>query len=139
VQGQLDLGELANAHLGDGAGPEDLAQHRPVLEQALPLRGQRVQASGDQRLDAFGEDSFACVQAAVGKQADELLGVERIAASPLEHRPLELAAEHTGADQVRDQLGRFAVGKGREVDRVRVSQAGAPAGPPLVELGPRRA
>ena len=50
VQRMLDLARLAAAHLGQRPRPENLAQHGGVLEQALPVRRQGVEAGGDQRL-----------------------------------------------------------------------------------------
>ena len=57
------------------------------MKQRLAVRRQRVEPSGDQRLDRVGHadvsvDELASVadHTLVGEHADELLGVERIAA-----------------------------------------------------------
>ena len=112
VQRQLELALVAAADLGQGTDPEHLPEHGRVLEQALPLRRKRVQAGGDQRLQALRQIRLRQglslrLQAAIGEQPHELLRVERIAARPLEHCPLELFAEDGLGDQMRDELGRL--------------------------------
>jgi hypothetical protein len=109
VQDQLELALIAAADLGQGAHPEDLPEHGRVLEQALALRRECVQAGGDQRLHALRQLRLVGGEAAVGEQAHELLGVERVAACPLEDGLLELFAEDGGGDQVGDELGGFLI------------------------------
>ena len=87
VQSQLELGLVAAADLGQRAHPEHLPEHGRVLKQALPLRRERVQAGGDQRLQTLRQLHLAGTQVAVGEQAHELLRIERVAARPLQHAP----------------------------------------------------
>src|SRR5436190_18550685 len=77
--------------------------------------------------------------ATIGKQAHELLGIERVAARPLEHGSLELLAEDGSSDEVGDELGRLPIRKWRKVDRGRVSHPARPTGMLLVKLWPGRA
>ena len=140
VQRLLDLARVAAAHRRQRARPEHLAHHRGVLEQALALRRERVQAGGDQRLHRVGHlrpRSPSC--AAVGEQAHELLRVQRVAARPLEQRLLRLRRQHRPLEQRRRRAGRLLVGQRGEVDRRRVAQPGRPGRMLLVQLRPRRA
>ena len=54
VQRLLHLVQVAVTHLRQRPRPEHLADHRGVLEQALPLGGEGVEAGGDQRLHRIG-------------------------------------------------------------------------------------
>ena len=83
----------AVAHLGKRARPKHLADHSGVLEQALPVRGERVEAGGDQRLERLGHRSGFFTDAAVGDQAHELLGVQGVPARPLQQCLLRLGRE----------------------------------------------
>ena len=98
VQGELKLALVAAADLGQSAHPEHLPEHGCVLEQALPLRRKRVQTGGDQSLQALRQLHLAGTQVAVGKQAHELLRIQRVAARPLQHALLQLRAENAGGD-----------------------------------------
>ena len=80
VQRQLDLTSVAAAHRRDGARPEHLAEHRGILEQALPFRRQRVEAGGDQCLHRFGYLHAVGKPTMVCEQPHELLRVERVSA-----------------------------------------------------------
>jgi hypothetical protein len=91
VQRVCDVPVPASAHRGERPRPEDLADHRCVLEQRLGIRRESVEPRSDQRLDRLrvgqlldGSErpAFAMPeeQAAVLEHADELLGVERVAA-----------------------------------------------------------
>jgi hypothetical protein len=51
VQRPLDLVRIAVVHRADRAGPEDLPQHRGVLEKGLALLGERVEAGRNQRVN----------------------------------------------------------------------------------------
>ena len=76
---------------------------------------------------------------AVGEQADELLGVERVAARPLQQRALRLRREHRALEEQAEKTRRLVLGERREVDRGRVAKAGRPVRIPLVELRARGA
>ena len=54
VQLLLDLVGTRIAHSGNGAAPEDLAQHRRVLQQLLLRAGQSIQPGGDDALHGRG-------------------------------------------------------------------------------------
>ena len=74
-----------------------------------------------------------------GRAPDELLGVERVAASPLEQRLLRLARRAPAARGATDQSRCLLVGERRETrEGRRVQLSAAPAGASLEELGPRR-
>ena len=105
VQRKFELGLIAAADLGQRAHPEHLPEHGRVLKQALPIRRERVQAGGDQRLQTLRQLRLVGTQVSVGEQAHELLGVERVPACPLQHALLQLGAEHAGGDQVGNELG----------------------------------
>ena len=94
MQRELDVSQLADADLGERARPEDLAEDRRVLKQALALGRKRVESRCDQGLHALGEHELVGVDAAVCEEPDELLRVERVASRALEDRLLELRAEH---------------------------------------------
>ena len=76
---------------------------------------------------------------AVGEQAHELLRVQRIAARPLEQRPLRLRRQDRALEQRADQPRGLLVGQRGEVDRGRVAQPGRPGRMLLLQLGTRRA
>jgi hypothetical protein len=64
-----------------GAGPEDLADNRRILEQRLFLARQTVEARGDHPLNRLGQGQVVC-RSALDEQANVLLGVKRISAGP---------------------------------------------------------
>jgi hypothetical protein len=89
-----DFGFVMAAHIRDGAGPEDLAQHRGVLQQPLALGGEGIEPGRDQPLHLRrqrdlpvrfqpppgtgpGEDVL------VLQQPHELFRVQRVAAGTL--------------------------------------------------------
>ena len=71
-------------------------------------------------------------------QLDELLGVERIAARPLEQGLLGFGREQRSAQEAPDQLCGLLVGQRGERERRGVELAAAPARAAFEELGPRR-
>ena len=71
-------------------------------------------------------------------QLDELLGVERIAARPLEQGLLGFGCEQRSAQEAPDQLCGLLVGQRGERERRGVELAAAPARAAFEELGPRR-
>src|SRR4029453_11707148 len=93
VQCDLDLCELPTTHLGERSRPEDLAEDCGVLEEALALRRERVEASCDERLHSLRQRELACSQASVGEQTDELLRIERVAARVFEYCSLQLPVD----------------------------------------------
>jgi hypothetical protein len=135
VQRLLDLAGVAAPHFGQCPGPEHLADHGRVLQQALALGREGVEAGGDQRLYRFGH-LHSLEVAAVAEQAHELLCIERIAAGPLQERPLGLGRQDRAFQQRRDQAGRLLVGERGEVDGGRVAQPRGPGGALLVQLRP---
>jgi hypothetical protein len=114
MQRQLEFALVPVADLGQRAHPKDLAEHGRVLEQALAVRRERVQAGGDQCLQALGqrrlgEDVSPVIEGAVCEQSHELLRIEWVAARAFEDRLLELPAEVSAGSEVRDELGRLLV------------------------------
>ncbi len=71
-------------------------------------------------------------------QLDELLGVQRIAARPLEQGLLRVGREQRAREEAPDELCRLLVGERRERERRRVQLAAAPARAALEELRPGR-
>src|SRR5207245_10606758 len=73
------------AHRGDRAGPEDLPHHRRILEKRLALRGQGVEAGGDQSVHGFRYRPVPITAEELRGRphARELFGVERVAAASL--------------------------------------------------------
>ena len=134
MERMLHLALVAVTHLGERAGPEHLADHSGVLEQALPVRGERVEAGGDQRLERLGHRSGVFTDAAVGDQAHELLGVQGVPARPLQQCLLRLGRENRALEQSRDQTGRLLVREWSKVDPVGVLRIGTKGGVPLEEL-----
>ena len=73
-------------------GPEDLADHGCVVKQRFALRGQRVEAGGDQApgpclgrgCRSATNSPPSVITALVGQHPDELLRVERVSAGLLE-------------------------------------------------------
>jgi hypothetical protein len=80
VQRLLDPSRVPIAHPGECACPKHLAQHRGVLKQALPLRGQGVEACGDQCLHRLRRIHPLTDLAALREQTHELLRVQGVAA-----------------------------------------------------------
>ena len=109
VQGELDLARVPPAHLGDGAGPEDLAQNGGVLEQALPLRRKRVEAGCDERMHRVRHLLGLAALAAIREQAHELLGIEGVAAGALEQGLLRLGGKECALEERGHQAGRLLV------------------------------
>ena len=106
VQGHLDLGIVPHAHLEDRAGPEDLADHRCVLQHGLSLDGEQVEAGGDQPLHALGKRDVADLigrQAPIREQANELLGIQRVAGRRLEQRALRIGGQRLALEQSGDE------------------------------------
>ena len=142
VEGELHLARIALSHAGERSRPKHLADHRGVLEQALALRRERVQASGDQGLHRVGEGHLlerAGQQVAVAEQAHELLRVQRVAPGAVEQGLLGRRRQHRPLEEQRDQRRRLVVGERGEVDRLRVAHSRRPGRMLLVELWPRGA
>src|SRR5438874_8115824 len=145
VQEALDLrGRLDPRRRGDGAQPEDLADHGRLLKHGLFPRRKRVNARGDrplyrlrQRQVGLREPPRAVVaheEAALDEHSGVLLGVERVAARVCQQRLRDAYRELRLAEQRADKLARLLVRERRERDRDRVALAAAPAGSPLEQL-----
>ena len=139
VQRLLRVCQVALAHSCQRAGPEHLAQHRRVLQQALPLRGQGVEARRDQRLHRSRQLDLLPQLAPVNEQADELFGIQGIPTGPLQQLPLRLRRQHRPLQQRRNQLLRRLIAQRREVDPLPVAGVRAEGRVLLVQLRPRRA
>ena len=134
VQRLLDLCQVPLSHFSERAGPEDLAQHRRVLEQALAVGAQRVEAGGDQRLHGVRHLLDRRRLSSVREQAHELLGVEGVSARALEQFPLRLGRQHRPLEQRGDEAGGLALAQRSEVDALRISRVRPEARMPLVQL-----
>ena len=82
----VGLGPLALAKRAERAEPDRAADHRRVLEQALLLRRERVEAGGDDPLHRLGQR--ARVRATLDQHAHVLLRVEWVAARTREQLSL---------------------------------------------------
>ena len=137
------------SHGGDRARPEDLPDHRGVLQEALAIDRQGVQPRADEGLHGLGDghpalvgDRSECRPVAledppVGEHPDELLRVERIAPGPFEKLGHDLRRQHRLLQERREQPGGVRLGERGERDRGRVALPTAPSGVALVELGAR--
>jgi hypothetical protein len=92
-------GRISASDRSERARPEHLADHGGILEQRLGRPGQRIEASGNHALDRFGQ---AHRLMAFEDHSCELLGVERITTSPVQHG-LDRGGVVSAAQQVRDQ------------------------------------
>src|SRR5918994_5877796 len=90
VQRLFDLCQVPLSDFRERAGPEDLAQDRRVLEQALAVGAQRVEAGGDQRMHGVRHLLDRRRLSSVREQAHELLSVEGVSARALKQLPLRL-------------------------------------------------
>ena len=111
VQGVLHLARITIAHRDERTRPEHLAHDGGVLQQALALGRERVQASGDQRLHRVRDVHLLFQLTPVRQQTHELLRVQRVPAGSLEQRPLRLRRQNRSFEQAADEAGRFLLGE----------------------------
>ncbi len=150
VHGLADDRLVHAGHRGEGARPEHLPHDRRVLEEGLAVRGQRVQAGGDDGLDGFRDRDHrplpdrpgAAVPgegAMVDEHLGELLRVQRVPAGLLEQRALGLGREDRLIEDRGHEPRRLLVGEGGERDGGGVPLPPAPARVAIVELWSRGA
>src|SRR6266567_4005389 len=106
MQGHVGVRDMLKS-----ARPEDLPDHRRILEELLLAR------------------------AALEEEIRELLGVERVPPGSLEKSLLRAGLEHRSLEQLSEQARRLLVRQGRERERRRVQLAPAPTRAPLEQLG----
>ena len=114
------------------ARPEDLADHRRVLQERLLLRREPVDPRRDQALHRLGQRQVAAL--VLGEHPRVLLGVERVALGALQHRLLRVGVEHGAVEQPLEEDGGLVVGERADREREGVALAAAPAGPPVEQL-----
>ncbi len=139
VEGELDVARVALSHAGESSGPEHLADHGGVLEHALALGRERVQAGGDQGLHRVREEYLrerVAQEIAVAEQTHELLRIQRVAAGAVEQCVLGRARQHRPLQEQGDQRRRLSVGERSKVDRLCVAHSRRPGRMLLVELRP---
>ena len=150
VQRLVELELHAAADRGQPRGPEDLADHRGVLDELLLGRRERVEARCDHPLHRLGQRQLAVgvqlppvravdEEAAILEHPHVLLRVERVAAGAREHARLDLGRQQRLLEQRPEQTRGLLLGERRDRDGRRVPLAAAPAGPALEQLGARRA
>lgn len=151
VKAVSHLACIETAHLDERPGPEDLADHRRVLEQRLPLLWKRVEARLDQRLDGLRNRDLCLSRdqiprgpatdqhAAIDEHPDELLRVQGVPSRSRQQGRLGLGREDRPVQERGDQLRGLLGRERRQRDGSVVPLAAAPGGCPLVQLGPRRA
>src|SRR5207302_10437679 len=120
----------------EAAEPEDLAEHRSVLQQALLVARKQVEARGDDSLHRFGHRKLVAVPS-LEVHLRVLLRVERIAAGLCDEALLRFGIEDRLLEKSAEQTRRFGLGKRRERDRRSVELSSAPPRPPLEQLRAR--
>ena len=109
MQASLELRPFGAAvQGGDGTGPEDLADHGCVLDDALFLGRQRVETRPDDPLDRLGHLRDRAVSA-LGQHLRVLLGVERVSTCPEHELRLLVGLEQRASEQQPDQSRRVVV------------------------------
>ena len=94
----------------DRAGPKHLADDRRVLEEAFLRVREPVEAGGDDALKRLRERELVG-RASLDVELDELLCVQRVAASSLEQGLLRIGRKKRSSEQATDQLRRLLVGE----------------------------
>ncbi len=100
----------ASGVTSDRARPEHLADDRRVLEEAFLRVREPVEAGGDDALKRLRERELVR-RAPLGVELDELLCIQRVAASSLEQGLLRVGREQRSGEQASDQLRRLLVGE----------------------------
>ena len=120
----------------DAATPEQLPQHRRVLQQLLLGRIEQVEPCGDDALDRVGE---LRARRRAAQHPRVFLRVQRVPAGLLQQASLHAGIERRASEQLGEQLRRRLVRERRERDGQRVEPAPTPRRAPLEQLGPGRA
>ncbi len=128
----------ATADRRDDLRREASSRDRRVLEHELLLGRQAVETCRDDSLHRIGKRELGHLDVALRQHPDVLLGVQRVAADAYEQLR-ERLRRRLPAERAPQQRSRLVVGERRERERQRVRLAPAPGGPPLEQLGPRRA
>ncbi len=81
----------------DGAGPEDPAHDRGVVQECLSVRAERVEPCRHQAPAPSPGTVRSSTSAALGEHARELLGVERVSTGALEEHGLRLRGKQRTA------------------------------------------
>ena len=102
VKAAADLVRAPSSHGLERAGPEDLADDGGVLEHRLPVGRQRVEPRGDDALDGVGQRQVLR-RSDFEEQPHVLLGIQGIAACPLEQGGLSLCWKDSSLEQPRDE------------------------------------
>jgi len=123
---------VALAERAERAQPDCAPDHGSILQQALLLGGERVEAGGNDALHRLGES--ARVGAALDQHAHVLLRIERVPVGAGEQLSLGLDLEHGRVDQGADQLSRLGLGERLERDRERIRLAAGPTRAALPQL-----
>ena len=134
-------------HGRDRPDPEDLADHRGVVQQRLLDRRQRVEPGRDQRMDRLRDRDVLCERRGPVTERDvrveqhphELLGVQRVASRLRDDGRPRGRRQLGPLQQRREQRAGVLLCQRRQGDRHRVPLAAAPAGTPVEQLGAGRA
>ena len=145
VQHVLRRPALPLPDLGQRAEPERAADHRRVLQQQLLIRGQRVEAGGDDRLHRLRQRqvgagqlrprALAAQQPAVEQHPHVLLGEQRVAAGPRQQRRAQLRRQLCSVQQVGDHVGRLLIRQRLQLEHGAARRTG-PLRPPVEQLRP---
>ena len=141
VQGLLGSRPFYACDLRSGPQPEHLAENRSVLKERLLLVGQRIEPGRHDSLHRLGERQLALSrqELAIGDHPDELLGVERVSARPLQERGLGLGRKDRPLEQGRQEARGLVVVERRERECERVRLPSAPARAAREQLRPSSA
>ena len=137
VEDRLELVDVGR-EVGDGAFPEDPADHRGALQQPLFVPGQPVDAGRDDRLQRVRNPLRG--RAALEQHPGRLLDEERIALGLLQQRPrARRGRELVIGEQRIEKLLALLRGERLELDRGGAQSPTTPAGPDVEQLRPREA
>ena len=120
------------------AGPEHLAEHRRVLEQALLLGREAVEPSGDDALDRLRERQVVG-GAALDVEPRELLGIQRVAAGRSRSTCCVSAGSSARSSTRAMICAASSSASGESAERRRIQLAAAPTRAPVEQLGARGA
>ena len=95
--------------------PEDLADHRGVLQERFVLRREPVDPRRDQALHGFWERQIAAL--VLVEHPRVLLCVEGVALGALQHCLLGVGVEHDSVEQPLEQDGGLLVGQRADRER----------------------
>ena len=138
VQAQLDVARVAAAHLGKRARPETFPTTEASCSRLLFSGGSVSSRAAISDCTEPGTSALADLDPPVGNEADELLGIERIASGAFEQRALRLRRQHGALEQAANRRAVSSSESGARLIVVALPSP-RPIRLPLEQLGARRA